>query len=57
MLSLTDNRAKKTPLPLADLLRQSVYRRLAGYENVNDVGRLPQRLVLAKIIELWPLTS
>ena len=28
---LTDSRAKNTRLPLADLLRQSVYSRLAGY--------------------------
>jgi hypothetical protein len=26
--------------PLADLLRQSVYSRLAGYEDVNDAERL-----------------
>jgi hypothetical protein len=29
-------------LPLADLLRQSVYSRLAGYEDVNDAERLSQ---------------
>ena len=29
---LTDSRGKNTRLPLADLLQQSVYRRLAGYE-------------------------
>ena len=28
---LTDSRGKKTRLPLADLLRQSVYSRLPGY--------------------------
>jgi hypothetical protein len=33
---LTDSRGKNTQLPLADLLRQSVYSRLAGYEDVND---------------------
>jgi len=27
-------------LPLADLLRQSVYSRLAGYEDVNDAQQL-----------------
>ena len=27
-------------LPLADLLRQSVYSRMAGYEDVNDAERL-----------------
>ena len=29
-------------LPLADLLRQSVYSRLAGYEDVNDAERVSQ---------------
>jgi len=29
-------------LPLADLVRQSVYSRLAGYEDVNDAERLSQ---------------
>jgi hypothetical protein len=28
--------------PLADLLRQSVYSRIAGYEDINDVERLSQ---------------
>ena len=37
---LTDTRAKNTRLPLADLLRQSVYSRLAGYEDVNDAEQL-----------------
>jgi hypothetical protein len=39
---LTDTRAKNTRLPLADLLRQSVYSRLAGYEDVNDAEQLSQ---------------
>jgi hypothetical protein len=39
---LTDGRAKNTQLPLADLVRQSVYSRLAGYEDVNDAERLSQ---------------
>ena len=29
-------------MPLADLLRQSVYSRLAGYEDMNDAERLSQ---------------
>ena len=40
---LTDSRCgKNTQLPLADLFRQSVYSRLAGYEDVNDAERLSQ---------------
>lgn len=37
---LTDPRGMNTRLPLADLLRQSVYSRLAGYEDVNDAERV-----------------
>ena len=39
---LTDGRGKNTQLPLADLVRQLVYSRLAGYEDVNDAERLSQ---------------
>ena len=40
---LSDSRrGKNTQLPLADLLRQSVYSRIAGYEDVNDAQRLSQ---------------
>ena len=35
-------RGKNTQLPLADLLRHSVYSRIAGYEDVNDAERLSQ---------------
>jgi len=35
-------RGKNTQFPLADLLRQSVYSRMAGYEDVNDAERLSQ---------------
>ena len=33
---LTYSREKNTQLPMTDLLRQAVYGRLAGYEDVND---------------------
>lgn len=37
---LTDlRRGRNTQLPFADLLRQSVYSRLAGYEDLNDAER------------------
>src|ERR1019366_2377304 len=39
---MEDRRGKNTQLPLPDLLRQSIYRRLAGYEDVNDAERLSQ---------------
>jgi Transposase DDE domain group 1 len=39
---LCDSRGKNTQLPLIDLVRQSVYSRLAGYEDVNDAERLSQ---------------
>jgi hypothetical protein len=35
-------RGKNTQFPLADLFRQSVYRRLAGYKDLNDAERLSQ---------------
>jgi hypothetical protein len=40
---LTDSRhGKNTQFPLADLLRQSIYSRVAGYEDVNDAARVSQ---------------
>src|ERR1700674_4623413 len=40
---LSDSRrGKNIQLSLADLLRQSIYSRLAGYEDVNDAARLSQ---------------
>src|SRR3972149_3056772 len=38
--NLTDPRANNARFSFADLLRQSVYSRLAGYEDVNDAERL-----------------
>ncbi len=37
---LTDGRAKNPQLSVADLVRQSVYSRLAGYEDVNNAERV-----------------
>ncbi len=39
---LTDPRRTNRRLPPADLLRQPVYSRLAGYEDLNDAQRLSQ---------------
>ena len=39
---MDSRRGKNTQLPLPDLLRQSIYSRLAGYEDVNDAERLSQ---------------
>src|SRR6516165_80221 len=40
---LTDSRrGENTQFPFADLLRQSVYSRLGGYEDLNDAERLSQ---------------
>src|SRR5712692_11417329 len=47
---LTDSRrGKNTQFPFADLLRQSVYSRLAGYEDLNDADRLSQDLAFRLI--------
>jgi hypothetical protein len=39
---LDSRRGRNIQLPLADLLRQSIYSRLAGYEDVNDTAHLSQ---------------
>src|ERR1035437_4042269 len=39
---MDDRHGKNTQLPLLDLLRQSIYSRLAGYEDLNDAERLSQ---------------
>ena len=40
---LTDSRrGRNKQFAFVDLLRQSVYSRLAGYEDLNDAGRLSQ---------------
>jgi hypothetical protein len=46
---LTDPRGTNSRLPFMDLLRQSVYSRLAGYEDVNDAERLSQDLTFRLI--------
>jgi Transposase DDE domain group 1 len=52
---IDSRRGKNIQLPLADLLRQSIYSRLAGYEDVNDAARLSQdptfRLIGSKKIQ------
>src|SRR6202521_3490955 len=53
---LSDSRrGKNIQLPLADLLRQSIYSRLAGYADVHDAQRLSQdptfRLIGSR--EIW----
>jgi predicted ribosome quality control (RQC) complex YloA/Tae2 family protein len=40
---MDDRRGKDMQLPLPDLLRHSIYSRLAGYEDVNDTFRLAQK--------------
>ena len=39
---LTDFRSRNTKFALADLIRQSVYSRLAGYEDMNDAEGVSQ---------------
>src|SRR3984893_15036663 len=46
---VADPRGKNTQFPLADLVRQSVFRRLAGYEDVNDAERLSHDLTFRLI--------
>jgi hypothetical protein len=48
--SLTDvRRGRNASLPLPDLLRQSNYSRLAGYEDLNDAERLSQHPIVRLI--------
>lgn len=39
---------KNAQFPLADLIRQSVYRRLTGHEDVNDAERLSHDHLVAE---------
>src|SRR6266851_891546 len=41
-LLIDSRRGKHVQMPLSDLLRQSIYSRLAGYEDVNDAERFSQ---------------
>jgi len=59
---LTDCQANNARFSFADLLRQSVYSRLAGYEDVNDAERLSKdpalRLIGSeKIWDRWTAAS
>ena len=47
-------RGKNTQLPLADLLHQSVYSRIAGHKDVNDARRLAQDPTFPIIKLKWP---
>jgi hypothetical protein len=52
---LSDGRGKNIQLPIADLLRESVYSGLAGYKDLKDAARLSQdptfRLIGSK--QIW----
>jgi len=58
---LADSRRRSAQIPLADLLRQSIYNRLAGYEDLNDAERLSQdpafRLIGSQKIWRGPRTN
>jgi hypothetical protein len=58
---LTDSRGKNAQFCFADLLRQSVYSRLAGYEDLTDAERLCQdptfRLIGSERIGIEALLS
>ena len=47
---LTDNRVGKKQHELTGLFRQSVFRRLAGYEDVNDAKQLFQDPVMRQVV-------
>ena len=52
---MDDGRGKNTQLPLPDLLRQSIYSRLAGYEDLNRAERLSQDPTFRLIgsVKIW----
>jgi hypothetical protein len=53
---IADPRGKNMQFPLADLVRQSIYRRLAGYEDVNDPERLSHDPIF-RLIDSEPLSE
>lgn len=52
---ITDPRGKNAQFPLTDLVRQSIYRRLTGYEDINDAQRLSQdpTFLLIGSAQIW----
>jgi hypothetical protein len=48
---LTDSCGKNAQLGFAGLLRQSVYSRLAGYEDLNDAERLSRHPTFRLVVE------
>jgi len=47
-------RGRNTCHLLAGLLRQSVFGRLAGYEDVNDAERLAHDPAMRAVVDRWP---
>ena len=56
---MEDRRGKNTQLPLPDLLRQSIYSRLAGYEDLRSLGTLRMKIcfTMSRASEMGVLLS